>query len=332
MLSSSNPALPMLQKGEQQAFSSSSRSLARADTIKASYFDDDGEREEEEANPAAKETKTTSAAAAVGKPALESSGALDLPPLSPPHALTLPPTEAAARLAALSAELERLQRNQAVLSDALARGAAVLVSPSSSEPSSPSSSSSSSAHHHHHHHHSTLSGALADPPLVDPSPGAQAAHKKRLRRQEARERGGAEGSKFVSGGLCGFEVADDLLQVDFTVVTSEEEAAAKEFRALRFDDPPSKQVLRSLRSQAAELLPAGDPKLARFLKQLEAQQRLILKLLAASEESGGEGGNIESGNKSLSSSLLLSPLLKNPLARLEAAGMTVGDDEGTAQV
>ena len=281
------------------------KELERADTIKASYLDDEEGGKEEGAPPAAGEA-----------PPLGPSGDLGLGP--PPSSPSSPssPAASAARLAALSAELERLQKNQAVLADALARGRAVIASSSASAASNSASSSASSSARHRLRR-STLGGALADPPLVDPSPGAQAAHKKELRRREARARGGAGSSRLVSGGLCGFDVAEDLLQVDFAAVADESSSTPTEFRAAAFDEPQPKQTLRSLRSQAAGLLPAGDPKLASFLKQLEAQQRLVLKMLLA-ERGGGD------------KAVLLSPLLKNPLARLAAAGMTVPDDEGTA--
>ena len=328
--------------------SSSSSSLARTDTIKAGYFDGEGAEKERGA------ATGVAPAPAAGKAPLESSPGKALPSPSSSSSSSPPPlsrAEAAARLAALSAELERLQKNQAVLNDALARGRAVLVAPSAS-----AAASSSAAHRRddiddvgdgHHPHHSTLTGALADPPLVDPSPGAQAAHKKKLRRQEARARGGRSSSKFVSAGLCGFEVADDLLRFDFAAAASADggggggggdTSANTEFRAPAFDQPQAKQTLRSLRSQAAELLPAGDPKLASFLKQLEAQQRWIIKMMLA-ENGGAGGGKLGTGDNNggdssslIPASLVLSPLLKNPLARLAEAGMTVADDEGTAEM
>lgn len=327
MFSSSEPQA-LAAKGNKDPSSSSSNSLARTDTIKAGYFDGDGEgaasgKEKEKGGAAA------GAALAAGKKApLESS--VDLPPssLSPssPSPSSFSPAAAAARLAALSTELERLQKNQAVLADALARGRAVLAMPSSSASAAASSE----------HRHSTLSGALADPPLVDPSPGAQAAYKKKLQRQEAKARGGKSSSKFVSGGLTGFEVAEDLLKVDFAALaaTDGEASSVSEFRAAAFDEPQTKQTLKSLRSQAAELLSTVDPKLASFLKQLEAQQRIILRMLAEGGDVIG-GGKVGSGNggdsrDSIPASLMLNPLLTNPLARLAAAGMTVPDDEGTA--
>jgi hypothetical protein len=48
--------------------------------------------------------------------------------------------------------------------------------------------------------------------------------------------------------------------------------------------------------------------------------------------SGGAGAGVGDSSSSslIPASLMLSPLLKNPLARLAAAGMTVPDDEGTA--
>lgn len=329
---SSSETQALAAKRNKEPSSSSSNSLARTDTIKAGYFDGDVEggaagREKEKGGAAA------GAAPAAGKRApLEPSGDLppsSLSPSSPSHSSLSPAATAAARLAALSAELERLQKNQAVLADALARGRAVLAAPSSGSLSASAPASSE-------HHHSTLRGALADPPLVDPSPGAQAAYKKKLQRQVAKARGGKSSSKFVSGGLTGFEVAEDLLKVDFAVLaaTDGEASSVSEFRAAAFDEPQTKQKLRSLRSQAAELLPAGDPKLASFLKQLEAQQRIILRMLA---EGGGViggskvgSGNGGAGSDSIPASLMLNPLLKNPLARLAAAGMTMPDDDGTA--
>ena len=147
--------------------------------------------------------------------------------------------------------------------------------------------------------------------------------------------GGASASKLVSGGLCGFDVAADLVQIDFSVAPDDEGSSSSsfsfsspsssvnamnsEFRALAFDEttPPQQaqknkkqSTLRSLRSDAAELqqellVPAGDPKLGSFLKQLEEQQRLILRMLLAERKE--------------EASLVL---LKAPLERLAAAGIT----------
>jgi len=327
-------------KRQKEPSPSSDSSLARADTIKAGYFDDnEGAGKEEKRGAAAAGAAPPAGRAPPGPPS-------DLPP--PPSSSPPSPEAAAARLAALSAGLERLQKNQAVLADALARGRAVLLAPSAAAAAAAAAGGSGRGGGGGGRR-STLRGALADPPLVDPSPGAQAAHKKRLQRQEARSRGGASGSEFVSGGLCGFRVAEDLLRADFAALASADgeasscsaPASAAEFRAAAFDEPEPKQALRSLRSQAAELLPAGDPKLASFLKQLEAQQRIILRMLA--ESSAFEGGGVKAGSGGagagvgdssssslIPASLMLSPLLKNPLARLAAAGMTVPDDEGTA--
>lgn len=306
---------------------SSSSSLVRSDTIKAGYFDGgEGAAEKEKERGAAK------ASAGASSSALGSSSGAPI----------LSPAESAARLAALSAELERLQKNQAVLEDALARGRAVLVV-------APSSAAAPARRRNgdddvdvdgddgHRRPHSTLTGALADPPLVDLSPGAQAAHKKKFQRREAKARGGESSRRFVSGGLCGFEVAEDLLKFDFD--GGDNTSSSAEFRAAAFDEPQTRQKLRSLRSQAAELLPAGDPKLAKFLKELELQQRIILKMLSEggivggkAEKGGTVGGDSSSSSSLIPASLVLSPLLKNPLARLAAAGMTVPDDEGTAEM
>ncbi|KAK9805406.1 hypothetical protein WJX73_001936 [Symbiochloris irregularis] len=85
----------------------------------------------------------------------------------------------------------------------------------------------------------------------------------------------------VSGGLTGFAVAEDLLNMDF----KDPEEVPEEFKAMAYNATTTKEIKKGDRTISGSFgtLDPASAELARFLKRLQQQQQQVLELIAEKE-------------------------------------------------
>jgi hypothetical protein len=205
-----------------------------------------------------------------------------LPPINTAAACTVtssPTATSRSKFAALEAELGRLQRAQSTLRAALAAGAGVAISPraggvpagladilAAAEPSAAKARAHAARQFDAAIAAADAAGGL--PPCGQPPAGEAAT----LLAATAPPKFGA-----VSAGLTGFNVAGDLLSIDFSVI---QPPSPEAFVAPRWDAP--RQAPAPSGPAAAASVAADPVAMAAWVARLETQQRVIVALLEAS--------------------------------------------------